>query len=178
MKFFKNPVVAVLLALLIVLASTLVNVHVKYGKLCRSVTDEFYAEAGIADQLSSIRMDAAVLAKVAERNGIDAKELTNAANHLQDLLSQTGVSAGRVFRCYDELRVELVSAEQKLLGVALSDTDAITVSDCISRIQNAASAISASPYNETVRSFLAKYDRFPTHMLARLANVSIPEVFA
>lgn len=178
MKFFKNPVVAVLLALVIVLGSTLVNVHVKYGALCRGVTDDFYEENGIADQLSSIRMDAAVLASVAARNGIDAQDLSDAADNLQSALSQTGVGAGRLFRLYDELRVELVSAQQGLLGVALNDTDAKTVSDCLSRIQNAANAISSSPYNDTVRSFLAKYDRFPAHFLGRMANVNIPEVFA
>ena len=57
MKFFKNPVVAVVLALVIILGSTLVNVHVKYGALCRGVTDDFYEENGIAGEFFNTLLD-------------------------------------------------------------------------------------------------------------------------
>ncbi len=178
MKLLKNPVLAFMLALLIVVSSTLVNVHVKYGRICRDVSETFYAENGIADHLSSIRMDAAVLVSVAESNGIDAGDLGEAANNLQSMLSRNTSSAGTLFRCYDQLCLELIGVEQKLLGLALNDTDAKTVSDCLARIQDAKNAIAASPYNNTVRAFLIKDARFPTHLLARLADVDIPEVFA
>ena len=178
MKLFKNPVVAVLLALVLILGSTLLNVHWKFGGLCREVTDGLYAEDGIAAQLETIRVDAAAIASVAERNGIDAKALRNAADDLQSVLSRGSSGAGYLFRCYDKLRVELISMEQKLLAVALNETDANTISGCLERIRSAYSAISSASYNDTVRSFLSRYDHFPTHFLARLAGVDMPEVFA
>lgn len=178
MKFFKNPVVAFLLCLVIVLGSTLLNTHIKFGRLCQEVTDEFYGEDGIAAQLSSLRVDAVALAAVAKVNDVDASALENAATVLQGAMSQTHMGVSWVYLAYDKLRTELTLTEQNLLSKSLSDSDAQTVQTLLTRIHNEQEKISASDYNEQVRSFLRKYDRFPTHALARLAEVKLPEVFA
>ena len=165
-----------LLALVLILGSTLLNVHCKFGALCQDVTDGLYAEDGIAAQLETIRVETAAIIAVAERNGIDAGSLSEAADELQSVLSQRQFGTGYLFRCYDKLRVELISAEQNLLG-ALSETDLQTVTDCLERIQAAQRLISSSSYNDVVRGFLARYDRFPTRLLAKLAGVRMPAVF-
>lgn len=177
MKFFKNPVVALILALVLVLGSTIMNVHFKFGALCRNVSEELYAENGIAQQLQSIRSDAAVLATVAERNGITPAGLTRAADELQSVLSQGRLGAGGIYRYYDALLAEITSARQELLSAGLNDADAETVNGCFARIDKARDAISSSDYNELVRSFLDKYDHFPANFLGRFADIQWPETF-
>ena len=178
MKVLKNPVVALLLTFVIVLTSTLVNTNLKFGRLCRDVTDDFYGEDGIAAQLSFLRVDAVALAAVAETNGIDASSLQNSADDLQRTLSFSSMSIGWLFQSYDALRKELTVTEQSLLGKSLSDSDAQTVQTLLDRIHREQDKISASDYNEDVRTFLRRYDRFPTHILAKLAGVEMPELFA
>lgn len=178
MKFFRNPVIAFFLALLIVTGSTLINVHWKFGGKCRDVRETFYETEGIAEQLEAIRVDAVVLSSVAKQNGIDAEDLRSAADDLQYALSRDNTGAGLLFWYYDSLRTELLSIEQRLLAVALNEADAKTVNDCMVRIRSASDRISGDSYNQTVRAFLSKYDHFPTVLLARLADVDMPEVFA
>lgn len=176
MKFFKNRTVAIILCALIVIGSTLLNTHWKLGGLCRELSDRFYASDEIGQQLETLRVEAVTLAAVAEGNGLDAFDLTGAAENLQDHLSRGG--AASVYAAYDWLRTELAVTEQKLLSKALSEGDAETVSLSLEKIHAAQAKLAASSYNEDVRDFLRRYDRFPTSMLARLAGVALPEVFA
>lgn len=178
MKFFRNPVTAFLLALLIVAGSTLINVHWKFGAKCRDVQNSFYETGGIAKQLEAIRQDSVFLSSVAKQNGIDTEDLCSAADDLQSALSRDDTGAALLFWYYDSLRTELLSTEQRLLAIALNEADAKSVSDCMYRIRSASDHISGDPYNQTVRAFLSRYDRFPTALLARLADVEMPEVFA
>ncbi len=178
MKFFRNPVTAIILAFLIVAGSTLINVHWKFGAMCREIQDSFYETDRIGNQLEAIRQDAVLLSSVAKQNGIDAEDLRSAADDLQSALSRESTGAGLLFWYYDTLRTELISTEQRLLSATLPEADAETVRDCMDRISAASDRISGDPYNQTVRAFLSKYDRFPTGPLAILADVDMPEVFA
>ena len=178
MKFFKNRVVALILCLLIVVGATLLNTHVKFGALCRELANTFYDDDGIAQQLVTLQAEATRLASVAEKNGLDAAELTAAAEELQRCLSRGDAGAARFYACYDALCRELSAMEQSLLSKALSAEDAEAVSLCLTQIHTAQAKIAASSYNENVRDFLQKYDRFPTNLLADLADVPMPEEFA
>ena len=177
MKFFKKRSVIVILCWALIIVSTLLNVRIRFGGKCREVTDQFYSEAEIARQLEQICFDAMTLSSVAEEYGVDASALRTEADSMLNALGQS-YGASYVHRIYEDLYSELTAVEQKLLGVALSESHAASVSACLERIHSAQYSISSSGYNETVRSFRRRYDRFPTSILARLAGIKIPEVFA
>ena len=176
MKLLKKPLVAWIVCIALVLVATLVNTNVKFGRLCASVTGEFYGTDGIAQQLSELRADAEALANVSEGHGVDVKELRSASYYLQ-LGIQNQYGAAELYQDYDLLRTELTAVQQKLVGISMSAADQQTVSDCLASITEAQRAIAASDYDEQVRDFLRRYDRFPTRLLARLAGVELPEAF-
>ena len=122
MKFFRKPVTAIILAFLIVAGSTLINVHWKFGAICREIQDSFYETGRIGKQLEAIRQDAVLLSSVAKQNGIDAEDLRYAADDLQSALSRESTGAGLLFWYYDTLRTELISTEQRLLSSASTVT--------------------------------------------------------
>lgn len=177
MKLLKKPLVAWIVCIALVLVATLVNTNVKFGRLCASVTGEFYGTNGIAQQLSVLSADADALANVAEGYGVDVDGLRSSSRSLQRGIEyQHG--AAELFQDYDLLRTELTAVQQKLVGFSMSAADQQTVSDCLASITEAQRAIAASSYNEQTWSFLRRYDRFPTSFLAKLAGVDLPEAFA
>ena len=103
MKFFKNRGVALVLCLLIVLGSTLLNTHMKFGGMCRELTDAFYGEGGIAPDLEIIQDEAKVLAAIGQANGLDVSALRTATDNMQGMLSQRSVGAAELYRYYDAL---------------------------------------------------------------------------
>ena len=178
MKFFKNRAVALILCVLIVVGATLLNTHVKFGALCRNMTNTFFDDGEIYQQLRALQAEAVRLAAVAEKNGLDTADLSAAAEDLQRCMIRGDVGAKRFYASYNALCQELSAMEQSLLSTALSEEDAEAVSLCLTQIHTAQAKIAASPYNDNVREFLQKYDRFPTSILADLAEVSMPEEFA
>ena len=178
MKFFRNRVVAILLCLIVVAGATLLNTRWKFGGLCREMTNSFYADEEIGRQLETLQAESLVLAALAESNGIDASALTAAASELESCLHDTSGSVSRVYEAYVRLNTALSGAEQKLLGKALSESDAEVASLTLARIHTAQTRIASSSYNDQVQDFRKRYDRFPTRLLANLAGVEMPEVFA
>ena len=184
MKLFKNPVFAVALAIVVVIASTLINTNVKFGRKCRTVTDAFYGssitrgtpELAIADALELICTDAESLAVVADSCGTDAKAVRENVNSLRHSLQFQNMFLIR--SSYADLRSSLTTMIGQLAQADLDANNAETVSRCSSSISEAQDAIAASGYNDTVRAFLRRYDHFPTNLLARLAGVRMPETFA
>ncbi|MBR5094074.1 MAG: hypothetical protein IK095_03180 [Oscillospiraceae bacterium] len=176
MKLFKNPVVAWIVCLALIFGSTLLNTRIRFGRLCRDAEADFNGLGGIVSQLQTIRSDADILALVAEDNGLETDALRDASDALQRALAREQ-GAKSVFSAYDVLHTEIARTQQKLMGVSLSSSDAQTVSSCMASLDDAQRAIAASGYNETVREFQRRYDRFPTKYLAEFAGVRMPEVF-
>ena len=178
MKFFKKRWVAWTLCVLAVLGSTLLNTRWKLGARCADLTESFYSRNGISSPLSQMAADAEKLAQLAQSNGVDAKSLREAAESLELLLEQHSEKAGLIFANYDALREELSSTEQKLLRASLSSGDAAEVSACLEQIRSAREQISASDYNTQVLAFNRRCDKLFTRLLASLAGLSMPQVFA
>lgn len=178
MKFFKNRAVAIILCVLMVLGSTLLNTRVKFGRQCRNVEQSFYDAGGISEQLELIRSKAGFLADMAEAKGLDTSSLRNASQALEDKLGQRRLDITGIHSCYEALDRELKNVETKLITSSLTDQEAETFSSSLELIHNAQAKLSTATYNETVRSFCRRNDRFPTNILAKLAGVSLPEEFA
>ena len=66
----------------------------------------------------------------------------------------------------------------QLANSPLSEQDSAEVTRCADSIAEAQNLITMSDYNSVVRSFLHRYDRFPTNLLAKLAGVDMPETFS
>lgn len=177
MKFFKNRVVAIVLCVLIVAGATLLNTAIRFGSVCREIAGSFYHDEEISSQLEVLYSEAVSLAVIAGNNGIDATALLSATNELHQSLSQSS-GASSVYAAYEKLNTELTAMEQKLLAVALSDSDAQSVSSSLVQIHAAQVRLASSAYNANVRDFLRRYDHFPTNILAKLAGVTLPEEFA
>ena len=177
MKFFKNRAVALILCVLIVVGATLLNTHVKFGALCRELTDAFYDEGGIAPDLELLHTEAMTLASIAEANGVDASALRSVTDDLQGMLSQRSIGAAQLYPYYDALNRELKNVSQQLVTKGCP-VDAERFTACLTAISAAQERIRVSGYNAQVRDFLQENDRFPTSILADLAEVSMPEEFA
>ncbi len=177
MKFFKNRGVALVLCVLIVLGATLLNTHVKFGGMCRQLTDAFYRDGGIAPELEIIHAESMTLAAIGQANGLDVSALRGATDDLQGMLSQRSVGAAELYRYYDALCRELNKVSQQLAaqGVKVQPEEYIV---CLGKITAAQEHIRVSGYNALVRDFLQENDRFPTSVLAKLAGVAMPEEFA
>ena len=173
MKFFKKRSVALVICLILVIASTLLNTRVKLGAQCRELNESLYTVEGIAGKLEALHVEADALAALAEANGIKADGLRQASADLQDLLSQRSVNAGQLYRCYDALRAQMSATAAQLSEKNVPGADTI-----LARAQDLQNAIASSDYNTEVRSFRQRNGSLLTRFLASLSGVSIPEEFA
>ena len=179
MKFFKNPVVAVILSALIVLCSTLVSVNIKFGARCREITDEFYTgDEAMVKPLNNISASVDGLVNIAGSYGLDCTAVSAAADRFASALRGSDGQVGALYQLYRDLMREEASLESALFRQELRDQDADSAQQYAEIIREAVDELEDSDYNESVRSFLRRYDRFPTNSLAALAGVAYPAYFA
>ena len=186
MKLFKNPVFAVVLAVVVVIASTLINTNIKFGRRCSAVSDMFYegvaikgyTQTPIATHLENIAAYADGLCTIARNYGLDTAETESVSQYLRWSLEGSYSSISYVHSNYTELNSALSALIDSLERADLSERDASGVAQYKSSIEGAQSAIGESGYNEVVRGFLRQYRHFPTELLAALAGVDYPELFA
>lgn len=183
MKFLKNPVVAVLLSLAIVISSTLISTNIKLGKRCDKVRDGFYEgvvydgyeHKSIASHIKNICGAASGLVAVANNYDIDTAPLSSAVDMMKSGLSNGSVSEN--YSLYYHLLSAFDNVEHQLSDVSLSERDASGVEQYALTVKGACKAIDESGYNESVREFYRKQLRFPADVLGRLAGVDIPQLF-
>ena len=68
MKLFKNRFFALLLAVVVVIASTLINTDVKFGRECSKVTEQFYADTSRSAAPASISRELVNILYHGEKN--------------------------------------------------------------------------------------------------------------
>lgn len=184
MKFFKTPVVAVFLALIIILSSTVLSVNVKLNAKSRAITDGFYSgvryegytHPSISTQLSNICGAADGLVTLANNYDIDTGSVTLASRELKSALSNSSIPY--LYSLYLDLMNEVNTLMDQLDRTDLTERDQSGLSEYGSTIIGAQSMIESSGYNESVRTFLREQLRFPADVMADLTGVSIPELFA
>ena len=185
MKIFKNRAVAVLLCVLIVIASTLLSTNVKLGREADGVSDGFYKgvtydgykHPAISDQLNNICGAADGLASVVASYDVDVVALRQYSADLKDMLSQRTGTYTAVYAKYRDL-LDCIEA-LKLASVQLSERDASGTEQYFSTVSSASEVIGSAGYNDSVQQFKRSYlDRFPGSILAKLAGVDAPELFA
>lgn len=189
MKFFHKKSVALLLTAVAVLASTLLSVNVKFGRLARDVTDVFYLPEtdqagngvyrGTDSHLKNLCSYADGLITIANNYGLDTEDVDWDSESLKLSQSYSREDLSYVSYCYNELCQSLDALLDQLHRAELSERDASGVEQYESSISGAQAVIesAADAYNDSVRAFRRSYDQFPTSLLADLADVRMPEYF-
>ena len=179
-QFFSRRSVALLLAVLVVISTTLFQTRFRFGRLCSEVTDQFYYGSGsIASELVQLSDSAEILAGLAHLYNLDeAKAAMNTTSSLRELLRLESSEIAAIHDLYKELLSETFTLESLLARQELSDAEADLLSSAQHEAAQAKAAIDASGYHDTVRVFLKRYDRFPTTALAALVGLKMPQVFS
>lgn len=185
MKTFTKRIVAVLVAALIVLGSTLLSVNLSLSKEFAKVTEGFYSgvlcngnkEQSLHSQLLIFGKEASNLAAVAERNGLDVSRFKDEAEYFSRDVVTMQDDISYIYYCYQRLLDELMTVGQSLTGLSLSAVDESSAVGSLQKIMDAQAIIDSSGYNESVRQYIASL-QFPTEFFAELAGVSLPEYFA
>ncbi|MEA5152440.1 MAG: hypothetical protein VB039_07545 [Oscillospiraceae bacterium] len=186
MNFFKKPAVAVLMAIVIVLSSTLLSVDVKFGRECQNISDGFYdgvkangyMQKSISTHLRNLCGYADGLVTIAGNYDIDAAAASDASEQLKLGLSYSTGEAAYLFQCYETLLGSVKQLEDQLGRAQLSERDASGVEQYSSSIAGVESSIQSAGYNESVREFLRESVQFPAGFFAELMNIKLPEYFA
>ena len=179
MKFFQNRAVAVIIALLVVIGSTLIAGRANLIKNCKAQEAAFFsvsegkAPVYYIDQLISA---SASLANVTEKY-----DTTGAASSIRD--------ARRELVKAEEARdiSEIYAAAENLIAVvstvdskSISDSaDRMICEDNLSIVAGASRELEQSDYNVNVTFFLETvYERFPSSLFAKLFSIKAPELYA
>lgn len=187
MKILKNRVVAVLLCILVVIASTLLSTNVKLDReadnvsagFYKGVTYDGYKHPAISDQLNNICGAADGLASVVASYDVDVVALRQYSTDLKDMLNQRTGTYTAVYAKYRELLDCIEALKLELASVQLSERDASGAEQYFSTVSSASEVIGSAGYNDSVQQFKRSYlDRFPGSILAKLAGVDAPELFA
>ena len=186
MKFLKNPFVAVLLSLLIVVVSTLLSVDLKLSRKAENVVDGFYegvkisgsVRPSVASSLSDLCDAADQLAVIADNYGLDTAPLRDGEDALRLSLGRRNSDAHAVYSEYSRFNQALLVLEDALERTDLSDRHSEQLGDLKDRIEHDREAIAVSGYNESVSAFLRIGNRFPTRQWADMFDIAYPTQFA
>lgn len=185
MKLFKKPVFAALICFILVVASTLISVNIKFGSECRAITNLFYdgmvyngqQQYGIAKHLKDIYTACDSINAIAEYYNVSDDDFRYRSEDLRLSLTYSPDDASYIYHCYDELLQELRRLENDLSAVELKAEDDAEIRELIAIIDESKEMIAQSGYNEAVRDFLRGVPEFPTEELADLADIELPEYF-
>ncbi|MBR0160686.1 MAG: hypothetical protein IJQ02_05325 [Oscillospiraceae bacterium] len=180
-KLFQNSRFALILTIVLVIFSTLLNTHIRLGRISDSVSDSFYAsnsETPIAEGLRTLAGAAERLATLGEEyRPSEAEETKENVEMLRTLLRYESASPATLSYYYSSLLSNCFTLESVLVQTDLNESQEEMLSEAMHDAAEAKAAIDASSYNERVRTFTKRYDRFPTNLLAGLAGVSYPVLF-
>ena len=190
MGILKQRKIAWLLAVILVIGSTLLSSHIKLDKKCSQVTDGFYngvnydgyLHPSIFTQLKNISSYSLGISTIAENYGIDTTELTELRGHLETNLSDSNNSKNKITELYENYTALVPVVNQvinELNTKSLSERDASGFSEYKTNIDGAVSTINSAGYNESVTTFMSnEYRVFPTSILGKLSGVHTPDYFA
>lgn len=182
MKLLKNRLFAILLAVLVVVGSTLLNTQTRLGEACAEVEDGFYTSSGAAKSIYAwlgARLDAAngLWTLLINHDAEAAGTLNAARGTLMDAYEARDIAA--MYDANEDLQSAFDSAFTALGGYALTASESDALNDYQVDFAGAQKMIDASEYNSTVLAFeRTTLSRFPASLLAPLAGVEAPVLYA
>ena len=192
-KILSSPVVALVITFVLVFASLALNTRIRLGGQCDEITAGLYAgEDGspcIADGSRSLCTASEKMLTLAGQLGIDVDSLdsdgeyadedpADLLNDIRNALRYEDGSARYLYYLYEALLSKDYAMETALARAALSEADAAAFLEAREEASQARAVVDNDSYNNTVRAFLKKYDRFPTSQIASFSGVSMPKLFA
>lgn len=187
MKVLKQKKIAWLIAIILVISSTLLSCHIKLDKKCSQITDGFYSgvnydgylHPSIFNQLKNISSYSLGIISIADNYGIDTANLNELRDHLESNLSESKNNISDLYDNYTALMPVLNKVTEELNGKTLSERDRTGYSEYKTNIDGAVSTIDSAGYNESVTSFMSnEYRVFPVNILGKLSGVHTPKYFA
>ena len=186
MKLLKKPAVAVILAVLIVVGSTLISADAKLSRQSAKVVNGFYdgvkyggiVHPSIASCLSELCDIADQMVVIANNYGLETEELTESTEDLRLSISYQDAFIRLIYSDYSDFNGPLMVLEDALNHTALSDRHSEQMAAISQRISELKADIAASGYNESVSAFLRRNGRFPTWQFANLFEINLPAAFA
>ena len=186
MKFFKNPIVAVLLAIVIIISSTAISITVKLNNKCNEVIDGFYYGTRLNGQLmKSVYYNLNDLCEltsnvivIADNYGISTKELSEELKELRAEISYHNDDIDGIYEEYDSFYNALFAVLLELSNTGLSERHLEYMASASDQISAIRSNIENSGYNESVRNFHKKFNKFPVKIFAEIFDIDYPEFFA
>lgn len=186
MSILKKRPIAMLIALAVILLSTLFGAHRSLGAACREVEDKFYSgvynaqgkytRPSIADQIEKSRTAAmgvyTVIAGYPELNA----ETETLSQKLRQVSGTKDISAA--YEANYELNYAVNAAVDASKKVTMTSGDQSNLEAYITTFSGAQKTIREAGYNEAVREF----DRntlnvFPTNLLKGIVFVDAPALF-
>ena len=191
-KILKNPAVALIITFVLVFVSLQLNTRIKFGGQCDEISAQLYNSAGspcIADGMRTLCSATEKMLTLAGQLGIDVSTLDSdgkyadeqAADLISDIRSALRYedgSARYLYYLYEALLSKTYAMETALARSALSDADSAAFLAAKEEASQARTLVENADYNDIVRTFLKRYDRFPTSLIASFAGVSMPNLFA
>ena len=192
MNFFRKPIFALLLVVILVISATLISVKINFTKRSEEIISTFYdgvpmdngeRDISIYSQLEIIQSESNNILHICQKYYDDMDDLDYAIDSLRLAFTYDPDMAGYIYFCYDDLCTELNTAILLINGldasgeIDISEEDLRGIDEACAAIDAAKELISKSGYNEYVRLFLQKELNFPTENLVRLAGVQLPEYF-
>lgn len=185
MKFLKRPAVATVMAVLIVLFSTVISADTKLQAQVDKVSAAFYdgvtydgyKHPSIGDQLEVICGAADGIVSIVSDYGVDTEQLAEKSSNLRFSMSYKGDWFSSYYSLYKDLSDELVSIERKSRDLDFTERDASGMEQYLSTIENASRLITESGYNDYVRNYknsMSETEKF----FADSCDIYGPEYFA
>lgn len=185
MKALKKPSVAIVIAAVIIIASTLFSVRLKLGNEFQDVRNGFYdgltfdgyKHPSVSEQLLDICGAVDGMAALADGYGIDCEELKDNSEYLNYSVSHNYDFISSIYYAYSDVKDSLADLKKAAANVEWSERDAEGMAQYWNTIENAERLISESGYNNSVRTYLGSLSPL-TEFFADLCGLYTPEFFA
>ena len=187
MEILKNRVVAMLLCVFIVLASTLLSSAVRLGRVVDGINDGFYdgvtydgyKHPAIAEQLKNICGAIDGLASVAMNYDADVVALRQSSVVLKEMLNQRTTSYAILYEAYITALYNVDDVKAQLSSKNLSERDAAGLEQYASTISSASGVIDDAGYNDSVHQIRRSYlEHLPEKFFVSVSGTDTPELFA
>ncbi len=182
MDFFKKPVVAVILAVILCSGILAFNTRAKLGVEVAAVEDGFFEDidgqrsiySRLQEKLSASNGVWTVLVKYDDEA---ADELYYDRDYLVWACEEADISSMKYAN--EDLDKSFAKAVGILDGLELADDERRLVNDYETAYNGAQKMIEENSYNSEVLDFIrGTYNKFPTRELAEFAEVNPPETFS
>ncbi|MDL2300352.1 hypothetical protein LJC01_01765 [Clostridiaceae bacterium OttesenSCG-928-D20] len=186
MKFLKKRPVAIILAIIIVIGSTVISAHRHIQKECQELEDCFYTgayneergsiDASINSQIQVMLNSSLGVVSISSKYP-QLEEQTEILRESRDNLNREGEISSK-YQPYSVLIDDFAILVSSLREIELSDSDSENLSSYVRKFEGAQNVIAKSTYNDNIRKFKREYlGSFPVNFLKHIAFVREPSLF-